>query len=104
MIEHRRPAAAARVLLAAGSSAATLALIAAMSATSSTSATDQSTADDRELRVVVTDPRIDADTAIAAARAAARAGQPKVTVPVGPAPRPASSELAHAAHTQTRSS
>lgn len=86
MTDRRHPAAVARVLLAAGSTATTLVLVAAMAAASPPEPAPAVT--DTGLRVVITDARISPEAAVAAAQAGARSGRHVVKVPVAGAPAP----------------
>ena len=98
MTSRRRPAPAARVLLAGVSVAATLGIVAALGA-----AAPDPPANAR-LRVVVTDPRIGSDEAVAAALDAARTGRTIARVPVGAPAQPGGTGGQRVPHTRTSSS
>lgn len=99
---RRRPAQAARRLVGGASTAAVLALVAAWSATTEPpTALSPASAD---VRVVITDPAIDTDTAIAAALDAAARGIDRVAVPVAGTSSQHVRQVPDATHSTTRAS
>jgi 3-hydroxyisobutyrate dehydrogenase-like beta-hydroxyacid dehydrogenase len=98
----RGPGAATRVLLAVGSLAVTLGMVAAMSMSPRQPLAQAGTG--APVRVVIADSRIDPETALAAARRAAAAGENSVQVPIAGVPLPAAQGGNGAAHTTTRGS
>jgi hypothetical protein len=80
--DRRRPAAAGRVLVGGISAAAALALIAGWSADADAGADAVERAAAQPLRVVITDPAIDPDIAVAAALDAHARGLDRTSVPV----------------------
>lgn len=99
-----RPAQAARRIVGGASIAAVLGLVAAWSTPAGPATVARSAP--ASLRVVIADPAIDRDVAIAAALDAAARGIDHVKVPVaGTAPAaPADTATSHATHTATRAS
>lgn len=103
--EHRRrrhPAQAARRLAGGASVAALLGLVAGWSATA-----DPPTAPapvNAGIRVVITDPAIDREVAVAAALDAAAAGIDHVTVPVAGTASGSGTQVSGPAHSTTRAS
>ena len=101
---RRRPAAASRILAGGISAAAALALIAGWSATADPAGTDEPAAVPA-LRVVITDPTIDPDAAIAAALDAHARGLDRTQVAVAQPPSTANrSAQANASHSTTQAS
>lgn len=99
---RRRPAETTRRLVGGVSAAAVLALVAGWSASAERATPVQSTAAD--VRIVITDPAIDTEAAVAAALAAAARGVERVQLPVAePAPS-STSQAAVASHSATRAS
>lgn len=98
---RRRPAAAARRLVGGASAAAVLALVAAWSTGPEPPSTPPASAD---VRVVITDPAIDTDAAVAAALAAAARGIDRVAVPVAGSSSQHARQVPNASHSTTRAS
>ena len=99
---RRRPAQAARRLVGGASAAAVLALVAAWSATTEPPTTLSPASAD--LRIVITDPAIDTDTAVAAALDAAARGADRVAVPVAGTSSQHARQAPNASHSTTRAS
>jgi hypothetical protein len=99
---RRRPAHRARRLVGGVSLAAVLGLVAGWSATADPPAAPQPAP--AGVRVVITDPAIDRDVAVAAALDAAARGVDRVTVPVAGSVSATRSQVSNAPHTTTRAS
>jgi hypothetical protein len=100
---RRRPAAGARRLVGGASAAAVLALVAAWS-TGPEPPAPAPPAAPADVRVVITDPAIDTDAAIAAALDAAAHGIDHVAVPVAGSASGYRRQVPHASHSTTRAS
>jgi hypothetical protein len=100
---RRRPAASARRLVGGASAAAVLALVAGWS-TGPEPPSAPPPAPPADVRVVITDPAIDTDTAVAAALDAAARGVDRVAVPVAGSSSQHVRQVANASHSTTRAS
>lgn len=100
---RRRPAAAARRLVGGASTAAVLALVAGWSTGPAPQPTPPP-APPADVRVVITDPAIDTDTAVAAALDAAVRGVDRVAVPVAGSSSQHVKQVPNASHSTTRAS
>lgn len=100
---RRRPAAASRILAGGISAAAALALIAGWSVTADTDAVVEPTGGGT-LRVVITDPTIDPDAAVAAALDAHARGLDRTQVAVARPSTSTWSAQTNASHSTTQAS
>ena len=100
---RRRPAAAARRLVGGASAAAVPALVAGWS-TGPEPPSAPPAPPPADVRVVITDPAIDPDTAVAAALDAAARGIDRVAVPVAGSSSQPARQVPHASHSTTRAS
>jgi hypothetical protein len=100
---RRRPAASARRLVGGASAAAVLALVAGWS-TGPEPPSAPPPAPPADVRVVITDPAIDTDTAVAAALDAAARGVDRVAVPVAGSSSQHVRQVPNASHSTTRAS
>jgi hypothetical protein len=104
---RRKPAESARRLVGGASVAGFLALVAALAATAEPSATEPSTAAAPApvtLRVVISDPAIDRDAAIAAALDAAARGVDHLAVPIAGSAAQRAEGVPNVSHSTTRAS
>ena len=101
---RRRPAAAARRLVGGASTAAVLALVAGWSAGAQPPSAPLSAPHPADVRVVITDPAIDTDTAVAAALDAAARGIDRVAVPVAGSSSQHARQVPNVSHSTTRAS
>jgi hypothetical protein len=102
---RRRPAAASRILAGGISVAAAFALIAGWSAAADTVTVVDTTANGGTLRVVITDPTIDSDAAVAAALDAHARGLDRTQVAVAQPPSMANrSAQTNVSHSTTQAS
>lgn len=101
---RRRPAAAARRLVGGASTAAVLALVAGWSTRPEPPSASPPAAPPADVRVVITDPAIDTDTAVAAALDAAARGIDRVAVPVAGSSAQHARQVPNVSHSTTRAS
>lgn len=101
---RRRPAQAARRLVGGASAAAVLALVAGWSTGPEPPSAPPAAAPPADVRVVITDPAIDTDTAVAAAIDAAARGIDRVAVPVAGSSSQPVRQVPNATHSTTRAS
>ena len=101
---RRRPAAAARRLVGGASTAAVLALVVGWSTGPAPPSVPPAAPPPADVRVVITDPAIDTDTAVAAALDAAARGIDRVAVPVAGSSSQPVRQVPNASHSTTRAS